>query len=362
MDGIVGERKRFSSNILPLATHVSHLRHLSKPKTAEKILRDRFQFPASIAKKISKTLGAHIAQGLAFHEQSIDSDPRVRPVLQYYAYLNLSVATILAYRPSNYQNTYRRHGISDRTSNLDRLTLASPVAKLQTGALTLFHRILSDAELPDKDIRLKDLLISIPMVQVELDEALKLTTQRIHVEPRLRQDNGTWSSEVTFTYGQLRNISAAQKRSLKKRMESMMPLLRSAYRYNGTSPHKIVYRSKQAWSKSQSRAALQTHRLNCLKFINFGGHFYIPMSDEVLYRWYVRPRIRAFPAMTASLIFSFVLGSISRYRPSLRAELADSDLNLLADVFISESAGDLIPAFRNLLYREEMSIDHKGCA
>ena len=67
MDGIVGERKRFSSNILPLATHVSHLRHLSKPKTAEKILRDRFQFSASIAKKISKTLGAHIAQGLAFH-------------------------------------------------------------------------------------------------------------------------------------------------------------------------------------------------------------------------------------------------------------------------------------------------------
>jgi len=41
--------------------------------------------------------------------------------------------------------------------------------------------------------------------------------------------------------------------------------------------------------------------------------------------------------------------------------LEDSRLNLLADVFFNEVDAFMLPAFRNLLYREELVLSYSGC-
>ena len=80
----------------------------------------------------------------------------------------------------------------------------------------------------------------------------------------------------------------------------------------------------------------------------------IPNGLSIQYLWKYAPRVPIYPTLSAGLILSFVLSSLFRYRPTLVRKLDNSGINLLVDVFLNEIDGLMIPAFRNLLYREEL--------
>ena len=92
--------------------------------------------------------------------------------------------------------------------------------------------------------------------------------------------------------------------------------------------------------------------------INFGGHHVIEYfnNPKSYYSWYSMNHKEFIPTITASLLLSFSFASIVRYRPILLNKLMDSRLNFLFDIFVREADGFLLPAFRNLLYREELAI------
>src|SRR5216684_158606 len=142
----------------PVSVHVAHLRHLARPSALEYLLRERHGLAASASKKLTKEVAPFLNQALAFHDASQSAPLRVRPVLQYYSYLNLAVALVLIYRPTGWEG-YRKHGVEDTTRNLHQISLSSPVIRVRRGALTLLHSIISNQQLPAGYIRLRDLLI-----------------------------------------------------------------------------------------------------------------------------------------------------------------------------------------------------------
>ena len=100
----------------------------------------------------------------------------------------------------------------------------------------------------------------------------------------------------------------------------------------------------------------------CLKSANVGGHVttgsQVPgaTAPTTWYAWPFAPRVPIVPSLTACLMLSFALSSIWRYRPHLANAMQESRVNLLADVFVNESEGIFIPTFRNLLYREWLTV------
>ncbi len=86
---------------------------------------------------------------------------------------------------------------------------------------------------------------------------------------------------------------------------------------------------------------------------NFGGQF-ANASLVVEYMWRFDRSSPILPTMTAGLLLSFALASLSRYRANVLDRVESSKVNLLCEVFSSESDGFMIPAFRNLLYAETM--------
>ena len=92
MPEIIGKAKYVSSHMEPLQAHLSHLRHIAKPQTAQLILHRRFGFGRVQAKEVAKLVSAHVEQAVEFHCASLHAMPRVRPLLQYYTYLNLACA------------------------------------------------------------------------------------------------------------------------------------------------------------------------------------------------------------------------------------------------------------------------------
>jgi len=120
MSEIIGPFKLLSSSVRPLDAHLAHLRHLTVPKVARDILRSRFKLSATIAKETAPLISSYVRRALEFHEQSRASIISLRPMSQYYSWLNLAVACILAYRPPNFEQ-YRNHGVQDLSNNLDTL-------------------------------------------------------------------------------------------------------------------------------------------------------------------------------------------------------------------------------------------------
>lgn len=105
--------------------------------------------------------------------------------------------------------------------------------------------------------------------------------------------------------------------------------------------------------------------------VNFGGHntasiqsktfMGTPIKSASIYSWQGISRVGLLPSLTSALLFSFALASIVRYRPELLAKTMSSPMNLLVDIFIQESPAFMIPSFRNLLYREELTIEQVSC-
>lgn len=350
MAGIVGPRSSSFTHVDPVRAHVAHLRHLTKRRTTELVLRKRHEFKIGDARDTAPIVGAHIEQALEFHLASLTADARTRAVLQYYCYLNLAVSVILVYRPSNY-NKHGSHGVRDTTSTIASLDLSSVVAQISRGAVPLFHDVLSDAPLvKGTRVRLRELLVAIPMIQTELGDALGVETRRIFVGERLRKINSGICSELRFTVVSKEGAPCKMTHSLRRKLERALPTLVRDYSKFQFSRERLVYLSNKWWPVGDERKAHEGHRKLCFRCVNFGGH------SEREYQWLELPRVPLLPTLTSCLLFSFVLSSIARYRPVLASRVENSQMNLIVDTYIQESDAMFLPAIRNLLYREEMYI------
>lgn len=354
MPEIVGPFSIKSTTMGPIEAHIGHLHHLSIPTVATEILNERFGFLKREARKVAPLLSSHIRRALDFRRESNTAIKEIRPVLQYYALLNLSVACTLAYRPAGFED-YRRHGVSDLTPEIEDLSLSSSVAKVSKGAVPLFHSVVSDAPLAGWKPTLIELVGAIPLIGVELEILIGDEFVAITVEESVFQDDKRWRSRVSLKSGatlgkKFRELPSAW-------LERAMPTLPKQYERAETSQHSVTYLSKNSWANEKS--AVKWHKATCMKFINFGGQVVRSAppqfgGDKAYYVWhglFGRPLV---PTLTACLLFSFFLSSIFRYRPGLSSKLLESELNVITEAFIQESEGLVIPAMRNLLYREEL--------
>lgn len=154
------------TTMAPLDAHIGVLSHLTTENVARRTLRDRFQRTHKELVSDTAELASHVAQGLRFLEQARKAPTEIRPVLQYYAYLNLACAVIVAYRPSGFEQL-RQHGVEDTSKKLPRLTWGSKVLKITRGAVPLFHSIVSDAPLSGPKT-FREIVCGVGMVQMEL--------------------------------------------------------------------------------------------------------------------------------------------------------------------------------------------------
>ena len=352
MPDIVGPFKAVSSTVSSLDAHIAHLRHLTNTGIARSVLVERFQFTVAQAKETAKLVGAHIGQSLEFHHQSRAAPITIRPVLQYYCYMNLAVAAILAYRPP-FHNKYRRHGVEDCTQTLPSLDLSSIVLKVNQGAVPLFHTIISDVDLKNERFRLGQLVAGFHMVSHELETQFGKIPQKIQVFDQVKKVSGSWYSEFSFTpfvRGQKTMIAS-------KRLEDAMPLLTTDYRKEPSVDEQIIYRSEGGWSSIET--ATHVHKTNGLKLINFGGHSINPgliNPPQCVYEWHGVSRVRLLPTLTSLMLLAFTLASVARYRPALLHQALNSPIHLIIDTFVQEADTVCIPAIKNLLYREETVI------
>jgi len=354
MPNIIGEFESVITTIPPLEAHTGHLRHLTNEKITKDLLSDVHGMTATNAKETAKLFSPHIRQALNFHNESKSTVSSIRPVLQYYSYLNLAVAAILAYRPSNY-NQYRKHGVEDRTHSLSKLDLSSEVLKIRRGAAPLFHSIFSDTSLYNKNFKFGQLASGFHMFSHELSTRFKKKTQRYFVKDEVRNVNGRWYSIFKF----FEYDNNVQKKTPQKKIENAMPLLNSNYDCNNKNATHLEYISKQSWAKEEK--AKIAHRKDGIKFINYGGHMIQsdPLNKpQTIYAWFGISRIPLLPTLTSILLLSFSLASIGRYRPLLLEVSMNSPIMLLIDTFVSEADSIFISSMRNLLYREEIAVGY----
>lgn len=345
----------------PVSAHVAHIRHLARPSALEPFLRARHGFSPSFSKKLAVQVAPFLEQAIIFHDASQLVPLRARSLLQYYSYLNLAVALVLIYQPTGWQE-YRKHGVEDITRTLQRVSLSSPVIRVRHGALTLFHSIISEGRLPAGNISLRDLFVPIPMVASELEHAFGIRTLSLSVVGEVHL-TGEGQSQIARSYFTFRLLDRGNRPSEDpgnakfplKRLYRIMPTLKSQYRAQQRKGHTRTFESIQKWTTTNKERADRFHDEVAIRFLNFGGQ-QVDMSGNVDYFWLVEPNSELLPTLTSGLLLSFVLASLSRYRANILDRAESSKINLLFEVFTSESDGFMIPAMRNLLYAEAMYV------
>ena len=351
MPEIIGKFSAVTSSVPPLDAHIGYLRHLTNNRIAKEILRERHGMNAVDATKTSKLWAAHIGQALNFHRESRAAPVTIRPVLQYYCFLNLSVAAILAYRPLNHTQ-YRQHGVEDKTHALRALDLSSTVLQVKRGAVPLFHSIISDVPLYGKRFRFGQLAAGFHMFHHELQTRFGKIQQHYYVTDEVRNDCGVWSSVFSFS----QPGDDARDPAPPKRLEAAMPLLLSDYTRRFTDDS-TEYKSTASWSAEGT--ARKHHQANGIKLVNYGAHYvhcsYTGVAHTV-YAWRGVSRTALLPTLSATLLLSFSLASVVRYRPMLLDTSMKSPVALLLETFIAEVDAVFVPALRNMLYREELAI------
>ncbi len=346
MPNIIGILNPVSTSVSPLDVHIGHLRHLKNQKIAKDLLKEKHKLTAPQVIDTYKVFASHIGQAIEFHEESKSANLKIKPVLQYYSYLNLSVSVILAYRPNNF-NQYRRHGVEDKTHSISKLDLSSEVIKINRGAVPIFHSILSDVPLVNKKFRLGQLLSGFQMTHHEISAYFDKKVHSYSVEDQVVKDGNKWRSTFMF-----RNERASGKVP-KKTIENAMPVLISDYIIQTNKNELLHYVSKKTWRTSQQ--AEVAHKIIGIKLINYGGHRVI---DGTRYSWHGVQNTPLMPTLSSILLTSFSLASIVRYRPLLLESAMNSPVALVLDTFTAEADSSFIPSIRNMLYREELAIGH----
>ena len=358
MPEIVGPFRSIFTSMTPVDAHVAHLRHLSSNEAATRLLREKFACTRQTARDFGAILSAHVGQALEFHEISLKASRNIRPMLQYYCYLNLAVAVVAAYRPTNFHQ-YRQHGVEDKSHSLSTLNLNSVIVRVRKGAIPLFHSILSGDSIQKREFRLNELIGSMPLLQYELKDLFLVPVETVSVEEEIVKDNesGCFHSRIKL---QCFGPDGSDASLSKQRVERAMPELAQSYKLEQRERHLRAYRSLRGWNTE--RDASSKHKKACLRLINYGGNHLVPGigQSSLQYTWYGIPRKGLVPTLSATLLLSFGLASICRYRPSLARRIEESEVNLLLDIFVGEADEIVIPAMRNLLYREELVISSMG--
>ncbi|MYD24424.1 MAG: hypothetical protein F4X08_01225 [Gemmatimonadetes bacterium] len=356
MPQIVGPFSIVGSSAIPIETHAAYLRHLASSKVARMLLQEKYTFTPKEAQKYSADISSFVGQALNFYEDSLDCSRRIRPVLQYYCYLNLAVAVVLAYRP-NYYEKYRRHGVVDKSHALNSLNLTSVLVEANVGAVPLFHSILSGVSIRNRKFRLNELFGAIHLVQFELTRLFNISTQQIKVDISTFQERNTtlYHNKVEYI---ITSPLESEPRISKSRIENAMPDLVQHYKLHDATSNKLVYHSHTGYADEND--AIQDHQSKCLRLINFGGHVVLEQGQinrGLVYSWHGISRKALLPTMTATLLLSFALASISRYRSTLLRRIDESEIQVLLDVFMSEADSIVLPTMRNLLFKEEVACD-----
>ena len=276
-------------------------------------------------------------------------------MLQYYCYLNLAVAVVLAYRPPN-RAQYRHHGVEDKSHGLSILDLDSEVVRLkQKGAIPLFHSLISGEDLGERGFQLDELAACIPSVSYELTNLFGLKNQLIHVSEIVVRDDttGRFHSQITF---HCKSEEGSTEKIERAKVERAMPDLKTGYTLTEGEGGTLSYRSQKGCQEKGE--ALTAHRSTCMRLVNYGGHLVNDRLTEpsLEYFWIGIPEKPLLPTLTATLLLSFGMASICRYRPGLARRIEGSEINSLLDVIVSEADAIVIPAMRNLLYRQEVVI------
>jgi len=250
-----------------------------------------------------------------------------------------------------YWSGYRQHGAEDRTRSLSKISLSSKVVKVRTGVIKLFHSILCSGELPKRPIPLKHLLVNIPMISTELSQAFGLEPYELYVTGDVKvvgpSENQRLASCFELAIAAEPDDTSTSYPST--RISTALPSLHSDYTLTNKEPLQRGYISKQRWTLQNKDRAVRYHEDRALKMINYGGQTISP-DLQINFRWSATPDSPLIPTMSASLLLSFVLASIARYRPNLLDRVESSKVNLLCETFSNEADGFMLPAFRNLLY------------
>lgn len=345
----------------PLSAHVAHIGHLARPAALEQLLADRHEVLRKPARRLAADVAPFLEQALHFHEVACRADVRVRPVLQYYAYLNFAVAVVLIYKPPGWEQ-YRKHGAEDLSRTLKKLSLSSPIVQMRPGAVPLFHSVISSAPASTSRLTLRDLLVQIPMVALELNQTFGIRPLAARVTTGL-QESGEAPNQRIVAYCHLNLIDPANAPTWSpgnatlptKRFQRAIPELGSRFRVVEKQPHLVRLESTQHWTPGNRDRAERFLEETTFKACNFGGQ-QVNNNLSVEFMWRFERSSQILPTLTAALLLSFCLASLSRYRANVVNRVDSSKINLLCEVFASEADGFMIPAFRNLLYAETMYV------
>ena len=254
MPGVIGPFGLVFTSMEPLEAHAAHLRHLVSPRVARRLVLEKFDHQPPAARKIGTLLSSHVGQALHFHEASLEAHRSVRPMLQYYSYLNLAVGVVLAHQPPNVIQ-YRRHGVEDRSHELATLSLQSRIVRVsRSGAVPLFHSIVSGESIRGRCFRLNELIGCIPMVRFELQNLFGLSGQEIIVSESVEEDKGYFLSRVQLDG---RSPEGTDARLSRQRVEKAMPDLARDYKLREAGSHTLVYLSRKRWMDYQEAQAVR---------------------------------------------------------------------------------------------------------
>lgn len=311
------------------------------------------------ARILAAEVAPFIEQALHFHAAARAGTRFVRPLLQYYAYLNLAVAVVRIRQPKEWEG-YRRHGAEDLTRSLQKLSLSSKVVRVRAGTISLFHSVISGGILPSSALTLRDLLIPIHLLSHELAEQFDVRSFELIVRAGFsqREDAGRQLLASSFTFQLADEEFPAKPRKIPfpaARISAAMPLLASDFVLESRTPTMRRYRSRQEWTVNNRERAQKFHDRAALQLKNYGGHNVSP-DGEFHHAWRFEPKVPIIPTVTAGLLLSFVLSCLARYRADVLERVDSSRVNLLCEVFASEADSFMLPTFRNLLYSEEVHL------
>lgn len=341
----------------PLEVHLLYIRNLSNSAGMRSVLADIHGYSESESRKIAIKAARFVDLGLTYLDAASAVPERIRPVMQYYGYMNLAVAVVLIHRPTNWEK-YRTHGAQDRTGSLSHLQLGSKVVEIGDGVLGLFNCVITGQSLPrNTRLTLRDLLNPIPMLTVELKEHFNHNAGRIRVWPTVTIDTSSSKCECQIKFEIVANgsdISANQAFPFPAAVfEEALPLLTSDFVRREITDTMALYVSKRSWNQSDFENAIAFRNKTAWQCVNFGGHSFVQESsneESLEWIWQYHKRCRLLATLPASLLTSFLFSSLARYRPNLLDSVEETKINLLGRMFLAENPGFMIPAFRNLYY------------
>ncbi len=335
----------------PVEAHVSHLRHLSKTTPLIQVLHERHGYSTVESKAIAESVCPFISQGISFFNAQKGAELRVRPVLQYYSYLNLAVSCVLVFKPAGWQ-AYKRHGVEDLSRNVTRIGVNSSLLKARKGAVTLFNDIISSAPVPSGKLTLRNLLVPLPMVAAEMESFFNIDPWLLEVTPTITKVDEKWKVRLRYRINAPGSKTSVEGVSFpRKRLHDAVPFLRTDFSLIERKGPLMVFDSNQGWSDGNRARAEKYLENTVIKAVNYGGHQMVESLGRVnlTFSWRFERSGPMMPTLTAGMLLSFALACLSRYRANMLCRVENSGINVLCDVFCEEADGFMMPAFRNML-------------